>query len=327
MMYGHAATSYLAPVPTAPLPAHLRLRRANGRAPHKPVLLLAVMKAIELGVIDQNRIEPNADLINLFHGYWRVLVPEGTFQKRFFLPFYFLKNDVSRIWTFHAAPGFEATLTHSKTPKSLSSLIHFGAWAELHPEIYQRWLRPEYRLFDALELMRFYFPGTALPEALPDHLQDLAHQIIHLDRDQYMAQQLQLPADEEEEEQLLRSNAFKRTIPRIYDHQCAITGLRIQDGDRMHLIDACHIVPWADSFDDTVGNGIALSPTMHRAFDRGLISIAADLTVLVTARLQENESAHAIRPFVGKPLFLPMEPRYLPALENLAWHRGRWGYV
>lgn len=314
-------------MPTAPLPAHLKLRRANGKAPHKPVLLLAVLKAIEQGVITENRIEPTADLINLFNGYWKVLVPEGTFQRRFFLPFYHLGSDVSGIWKVHALPGFDAAMTKSRSPKSLSSLIHFGVWAELREDVYLRWQRPENTSYDRLELIRGYFPGAAMPEALPDHLRDLEYQMMHLTREEYVAAQLQLPVDEEEEEQLLRSNAFKRTIPRVYDHQCAITGLRIKNKDRMHLIDACHIVPWADSYDDTVGNGIALSPTMHRAFDRGLITIAHDHTVLVSPQLQEAESAHAIRPFAGKRLILPQEERYMPAQENLAWHRRRWGYL
>jgi putative restriction endonuclease len=65
---------------------------------------------------------------------------------------------------------------------------------------------------------------------------------------------------------------------------------------------------------------------MHRAFDRGLISIADDLTVLVAADLLENESSHAIRPFAGQRLILPNEERYWPAPENLARHRERFWF-
>ncbi|MBK6832037.1 MAG: hypothetical protein IPG92_15485 [Flavobacteriales bacterium] len=34
-------------MPPSPLPDYLRLNRANGRAPHKPILLLAVLKAFD----------------------------------------------------------------------------------------------------------------------------------------------------------------------------------------------------------------------------------------------------------------------------------------
>jgi putative restriction endonuclease len=85
-------------------------------------------------------------------------------------------------------------------------------------------------------------------------------------------------------------------------------------------------VPWADSFNDTITNGIALCPNMHRAFDRGLISISDDLTVLVAADLRENESSHAITPFAGKPLLLPAQREHWPARENLSRHRERFRF-
>lgn len=69
---------------------------------------------------------------------------------------------------------------------------------------------------------------------------------------------------------------------------------------RVSMIDACHIVPWADPFNDTITNGIALYPNMHRAFDRGLISVAADHTLPVSLELRENDSAYGITPFAGK---------------------------
>ncbi|WP_201288840.1 HNH endonuclease signature motif containing protein [Polaribacter septentrionalilitoris] len=39
------------------------------------------------------------------------------------------------------------------------------------------------------------------------------------------------------------------------------------------MIDACHIVPFSISNDDTIPIGISLSPNLYRAFDRGLITI------------------------------------------------------
>lgn len=75
-------------MPAPLLPDYLRLNRANGRAPHKPVLLLAVLKAMDEGLITENRITPSAELINLFNGYWAALVKDSPYQRRFFLPFY-----------------------------------------------------------------------------------------------------------------------------------------------------------------------------------------------------------------------------------------------
>jgi putative restriction endonuclease len=62
-------------MPATSLPDYLRLKRANGIAPHKPILLLAVLKAFDEGLIIENRIEPSPELINLFNGYWATLTP------------------------------------------------------------------------------------------------------------------------------------------------------------------------------------------------------------------------------------------------------------
>jgi putative restriction endonuclease len=308
------------------LPDHLRLTRANGRAPHKPILLLAVLKAFDEGLIAGNRIGPTAELINLFNGHWDALVHEPGFQRRFYLPFFHLKNERSGLWTLHTLPGFEHALTRGRDIKSLGALIAYQARAELRADVYERWSIAEHRAADRITLMAKYFTGQALPQELPDHLRELEYQMAHDSPEAYVARQLQRLQDEEEEEQVLRGAAFKRKIPELYDHRCAITGLRVQNSRAVNLIDACHIVPWADSYNDTITNGIALCPNMHRAFDRGLISIADDLRVLVSPDLHENESSHAIRPFAGKSLLLPKQRQHWPAPENLAKHRERFGF-
>lgn len=317
---------YLANVPAIHLPDHLRLNRANGKAPHKPILLLAVLKAFDEGLIIENRIRPEPELINYFNGYWTALVHDTRSQRRFYLPFYYLRNEPSGLWTLHTLPGFEHGLTRGKDIKSLGALLSFEAYATLRPDIFTRWCHAEHRAADRLTIMAAYFAGEGLPQDLPDQLRDIERQIVSDPPEVYVARQLkQLQADEEEV-QLLRSAAFKRKIPEVYGYQCAITGLRVSSTRGPSLIDACHIVPWADSFNDTVGNGIALCPNMHRAFDRGLISISSDYRVLVATDLMEAESTHAIRPFEGRPLDLPALEAYHPAPENLENHRERWGY-
>jgi putative restriction endonuclease len=48
------------------------------------------------------------------------------------------------------------------------------------------------------------------------------------------------------------------------------------------MVDACHIIPFSISHDDTIRNGICLSPNLHRAFDRGLFTLTNDLEVKVS---------------------------------------------
>jgi putative restriction endonuclease len=65
---------------------------------------------------------------------------------------------------------------------------------------------------------------------------------------------------------LSRLSSFKREVLFAYGHTCAVT--RVQ----LRLVEAAHILPvGSPESADHVTNGIALSPTYHRAFDAGLI--------------------------------------------------------
>ena len=65
-----------------------------------------------------------------------------------------------------------------------------------------------------------------------------------------------------------RDSRFRRLVLQAYEHRCAITGIQLR------LVDAAHILPvGAPQSTDDVANGLALSPTYHRAYDRGLIFV------------------------------------------------------
>lgn len=63
-----------------------------------------------------------------------------------------------------------------------------------------------------------------------------------------------------------RAANFSDQVLIAYAHRCAVTRLQLR------LVDAAHILPVAaPGSPDHVSNGLALSPTYHRAFDHGLI--------------------------------------------------------
>jgi putative restriction endonuclease len=92
------------------------------------------------------------------------------------------------------------------------------------------------------------------------------------------------------------------------------------------MVDACHIVPFSQSYDDTITNGIALSPTLHRAFDRGLVSVSDDYRVLVHPRLTDHYPQVGIRQFNHQELKLPADSRFYPSPEKLQQHRSRFAF-
>jgi putative restriction endonuclease len=78
-----------------------------------------------------------------------------------------------------------------------------------------------------------------------------------------------------------RDAAFAIAVKSAYRETCAITGLKIINGGGRAEVQAAHIRPVADRGPDSIRNGIALCSTIHWMFDRGLISIEDDFSVLV----------------------------------------------
>ena len=71
-----------------------------------------------------------------------------------------------------------------------------------------------------------------------------------------------------------RSANFREQVLNAYGNRCAITRMQLR------LVEAAHILPVpAPGSVDHVRNGVALSPTYHRAFDSGLIYLRPDYEV------------------------------------------------
>lgn len=78
-----------------------------------------------------------------------------------------------------------------------------------------------------------------------------------------------------------RDAAFAGAVKNAYGDTCAMTGLRIINGGGRSEVQAAHIQPVAANGPDSVRNGLALSGTLHWMFDRGLVSIDDDYSMLV----------------------------------------------
>ena len=116
---------------------------------------------------------------------------------------------------------------------------------------------------------------------------------------------------------LSRNADFRRKVTLAYDRKCAVTRMQLR------LVEAAHILPvGAEDSTDEVSNGLCLSPTYHRAFDRGLIYLGQDLVMrinpdqeatLVQKRL--NGGMPDFKTYLGKKIHLPADRRQWPDLE------------
>jgi len=113
---------------------------------------------------------------------------------------------------------------------------------------------------------------------------------------------------------------FREAILSSYEATCCVTGLRIKE-----CLVASHIVPWSISEQHRTDprNGLCLSATFDRLFDRGLIAVTSELDVFVSARLRkagDRKVDEMICKYHGAPLVRPR--RFLPLQAHLEWHRN-----
>lgn len=117
-----------------------------------------------------------------------------------------------------------------------------------------------------------------------------------------------------------RDVAFRRKVREAYDYRCAISGLRLRNGGGRPEVQAAHIRPVERQGSDSVRNGLALSGTLHWMFDRGLLAVADDMTILVSRNKVPGEVVDRLIGANGR-LRLPTHQRDWPHPENLKWHR------
>ncbi len=116
-----------------------------------------------------------------------------------------------------------------------------------------------------------------------------------------------------------RDTAFAKAVQSAYEQTCSFTGLRILNGGGRPEVQAAHIRPVHDSGPDTVRNGLALSSTVHWMFDRGLVSIGDDHSILVTKKGLPDKAMHLFTP--DRKLILPKDDMLKPARSFLEYHR------
>lgn len=302
-----------------------------GKAPHKPVLLLAVIESFENGEINGKRIPVSETLLERFHDIWNLLVTTQNVPT-FSLPFYHLKNEKGNFWNLKTYPGREIPTTKSKSIKSYKALTDTVSAAELSDEFYYYLSDPVEREKLKAAILEKYFgkSGYAIEKSASRYSERLRTEILYESEENYARKVLKDISEKlkeyREEFVYLRSSVFRKAILEIYDKQCSVTGLKVEDANNNSLVDACHIIPFSESYNDSIRNGIALSPTFHRAFDKGLIAISDHFKILVHPKLKDYHPETGIRSYQNKTISLPQDERFYPSFKSLREHRNRFGF-
>lgn len=282
----------------------------HGLAPHKPILLLALIDTIEETKIQENKIPIDSFLSEKFTFIWLLLV-DTTHNCDIMLPLFYLQND--GFWKVIKKDG-----TLLKTKRAISKL-RFGTFDD---DFFQLILNPDTRPIIKMVILDTYFPRTKQQylsnNQLPNYISDIEATIL----EEQVATYRKITSVKEG---YVRDWKFRANIMRLYDNSCCISGFKIEPNHG--LIEACHIKQHAKHGIDTITNGIPLSINLHRAFDAGFISISNNYTVILKKEsFNENTSPFSLGQFAGKKILLPEVDKYYPNLNHLRWHRQHFNF-
>lgn len=116
-----------------------------------------------------------------------------------------------------------------------------------------------------------------------------------------------------------RDAAFAVSVKTAYANTCAMTGLKIINGSGRAEVQAAHIRPVAVGGSDSVRNGLALCGTIHWMFDRGLVSVDDDLSILVANGRLPSAVTRLLRE--DRKIAVPAKPETSPHPIHLRYHR------
>jgi putative restriction endonuclease len=291
------------------------------RAPHKPLLLMAVIDLFAQSTITSNLIELTPDLGELFTLYWARVMPPDQ-RSNLALPFFHLKSD--GFWHLVPRPGKEALLDAARQIRSINQLRETVLGARLDEELYTLLCVEESRNLLRTVLIKTYFA----PEVQPTLVEQGAINLEAFRYSQTLLEQARTRqvkeglADEEGYQPPARNQGFRRAVIIAYDHRCALCGIRMLTPDGHTVVDAAHIVPWSVSHNDDPRNGMALCRLCHWTFDEGLISVSSRYVVITSSQLaaSHNVPGHLLT-LTDRGIIGPVEQPLWPDLDALSWHR------
>lgn len=114
---------------------------------------------------------------------------------------------------------------------------------------------------------------------------------------------------------------FRDAVLAGYNQSCCICGL-----PHPEILIASHILPWSIGKDSRVNpaNGLCLCASHDRAFDRQLLVIGPDYTIILASRIKSSKDLASKRLFAafdGKRILLP--ERFIPRQDFLCWRLER----
>ena len=117
-----------------------------------------------------------------------------------------------------------------------------------------------------------------------------------------------------------RSSAFPGRVNKEYDWRCAVSGVVLKTPANLYEVQAAHVVPVSEGGPDDIRNGLALSHTLHWAFDSGLFGVRDNRTIYVPRRVRTIADNSVLRGFAGKRITEARSEHLRVHEKAFAWH-------
>jgi putative restriction endonuclease len=297
----------------------VKVNRTDGHdSPHKPCMLLSLIGLAEAGGLERNEVRYEPSLLERYEKYFGVVRDERD-KSNPFLPFFHLQGD--KFWHLKALPGREAVLAAMRTAKSNTDIRGNVDYAFLDPELYAVVITSEGRGTLRDELVTRWFGGhrLQLEQLIAEERGIDTYEKVLREHSEDKAKLLRERPPEQ-----IRCASFRRLVNENYDYRCAASGWRIILPDSRAMVEAAHLIPFAESFDDDPRNGISLAPSFHWAMDERVIAPGPEyvwcVSELLDERIADNRPLLDLR---GKELILPKKKSLWPKKEALEWRRDR----
>ena len=290
--------------------SRLRVNTSHGStSPHKPCMLLALLDLAEGGGLEKNEIRYTPALLERYANYFEIVKRENDHGNSYF-PFYHLIGDA--FWHLTPIEGRRSVLEAMSSVRSHSHILNNVNFAYVDDDLHVLLNDADSReALRSVLISRWFSPHA---EKIRTLIESNGHtneeeQVLR-GSEQQVVRDVQPP----------RSTAFRRLVLEAYDYRCAASGWRIIIPGGSSLVEAAHIVPFAETYNDNPTNGMALTPTFHSALDQNLIAPGPDMKWHISPIFDDRIPDHA--PLInlsGKDVIYSGERKFRPDKASLEW--------
>ncbi len=116
----------------------------------------------------------------------------------------------------------------------------------------------------------------------------------------------------------LGQGAFRVAVTDAYNRRCSVTRERV-----LPVLDAAHIMPYAEGGNHEVSNGLLLRRDIHRLFDLGYVTVAPDYRFEVSRRIHDDfENGQDYYAMHGRRIDVPQDLQNRPDGNVIIWHNN-----